>query len=122
MDNVACYGTESKLIDCTYHTDTSEDEHSEDIWINCGMPAPTSSSSTRVPDRRTTTSSPTLDPPDPTSTNEKLDQTSHAAISTVSLVVAFTALCISVLVIVFLIGYITVYKHKEKNSYFTDDR
>ena len=119
MDNVACYGNESKLIDCTYHTDTSEDEHSEDIWINCGMPAPTSIS-TRISDCRTTTSSPTLDPP--TSTNEKLDQTSHATISTVSLVVAFTALCISVLVIVFLIGYITVYKHKEKNSYFTNDR
>ena len=35
MDNVACYGSEDKLIDCTYHTDTSEDEHVNDIWINC---------------------------------------------------------------------------------------
>ena len=36
MDNVACYGSESKLVDCTYNTDTTEDKHSEDIWINCG--------------------------------------------------------------------------------------
>ena len=35
MDNVACYGLENKLIDCSYHTDTTEDEHSHDIWINC---------------------------------------------------------------------------------------
>ena len=36
MDNVACYGSESQLSDCNYHTDTSEDMHSEDIWVNCG--------------------------------------------------------------------------------------
>ena len=35
MDNVACYGSESQLLDCTHHTDTSEDVHSEDIWVNC---------------------------------------------------------------------------------------
>ena len=35
MDTVACYGSEDKLTDCTYHTDTSEDVHNEDIWINC---------------------------------------------------------------------------------------
>ena len=35
MDHVACYGSEDKLIDCNYHTDTTEDEHSHDIWINC---------------------------------------------------------------------------------------
>ena len=35
MDNVACFGSEDKLIDCSYHTDTTEDDHSNDIWINC---------------------------------------------------------------------------------------
>ena len=35
MDTVACYGIEDKLIDCTYHTDTNEDKHVNDIWINC---------------------------------------------------------------------------------------
>ena len=35
MDNVGCHGTEDRLIDCTYHTDTSEDSHSGDIWIEC---------------------------------------------------------------------------------------
>lgn len=35
MDNVACLGSEDKLIDCTYHTDTSEDDHSADIQVHC---------------------------------------------------------------------------------------
>jgi hypothetical protein len=37
VNNVACYGSEDKLIDCTYHTDTTEDDHSNDIWINCNV-------------------------------------------------------------------------------------
>ena len=36
MDTVACYGSETKLIECSYHTDTSEDAHSEDVWVKCG--------------------------------------------------------------------------------------
>ena len=44
MDNVACYGSEDKLIECNYHTDTSEDDHSEDIWINCDAGAEGTSS------------------------------------------------------------------------------
>ena len=36
MDNVACYGSETKLIECSHHTDTIEDDHSEDIWVKCG--------------------------------------------------------------------------------------
>ena len=32
---MACYGAEAKLIDCSYHTDTAEDDHSEDIWVRC---------------------------------------------------------------------------------------
>ena len=39
IDNVACYGSEDKLIDCTYHTDTSEDTHAGDIWIDCSSTA-----------------------------------------------------------------------------------
>ena len=35
MDNVACLGSENKLIDCTYHTDTSEDDHSADVRLHC---------------------------------------------------------------------------------------
>ena len=35
MDNIGCQGTENKLIECGYHTDTSEDGHSGDIWIDC---------------------------------------------------------------------------------------
>ena len=42
IDNVACYGSEDKLIDCTYHTDTSEDTHAGDIWIDCSSSTATS--------------------------------------------------------------------------------
>ena len=35
MDNVACFGSEDKLIECTYHTDTSEDDHSADVRVHC---------------------------------------------------------------------------------------
>ena len=34
-DNVACYGSETKLTECMFHKDTSEDKHSEDVWVSC---------------------------------------------------------------------------------------
>ena len=37
MDNIACYGSEDKLTDCNYRTDTMEDDHINDIWINCDV-------------------------------------------------------------------------------------
>ena len=42
MDNIGCYGTEVKLIECAYNTDTSEDSHSHDIWIDCSSSSPAS--------------------------------------------------------------------------------
>ena len=35
VDIVACYGPESKLTECSYHTDTSEDDHDKDVWVKC---------------------------------------------------------------------------------------
>ena len=35
IDNVACYGSDDKLIDCAYLTDTSEDSHNNDVSIDC---------------------------------------------------------------------------------------
>jgi uncharacterized protein YxeA len=46
VNNVACYGSEDKLIDCNYHTDTTEDDHSNDIWINCDTTEQSSDQST----------------------------------------------------------------------------
>ena len=46
MDNVACYGSEDKLIDCSYYMDTTEDDHSNDIWINCDTTEQSSDQST----------------------------------------------------------------------------
>ena len=44
MDNVACYGSEDKLTDCTFNTQTSEDVHNNDIWIECSSVIGTSMS------------------------------------------------------------------------------
>ena len=41
MDNVACSGLESKLINCSYHRDTTEDNHSEDIIAHCATSSAT---------------------------------------------------------------------------------
>ena len=35
MDNVGCYGWETRLIDCSHNRDTSEDTHDRDIAVHC---------------------------------------------------------------------------------------
>ena len=35
LDDVACTGSESRLIDCTYDPDTSDCNHGEDAGIRC---------------------------------------------------------------------------------------
>ena len=91
IDNVACYGNEDKLIDCTYHTDTSEfeDDHSDDIWLDCKNSTTTSTDST------TTESSGQAGSP-ATDQNEQ----SISTLSIVALVVALIAVGISILVII----------------------
>ena len=85
MDNVACYGSEGKLVDCSYHTDTNEDNHINDIWIKCNVTVSVF-----------------------TSANVNNNDTS----STVALAMSMIALGISILVlVVLLIGYL-VYRHK----------
>ena len=111
MDNVACYGTESKLIDCTYHTDTSEDEHSEDIWINCGTPTSTSTPVNDTPPSDATVTRDTTSATDKQTSDKQLQTT-----STASLVVAFIALGSSILVIIFLVGYICKHQNKKLSN------
>ena len=41
MDNVACSVLESKLTNCSYHRDTTEDSHSEDIIVHCAASSAT---------------------------------------------------------------------------------
>ena len=56
MDNVGCYGTEARLIDCAYDMETiidytddysedyaSEDTHYGDVWIDCSSSTSTTS-------------------------------------------------------------------------------
>ena len=35
LDNVACSGTESRLIDCTYSSHTLDCDHGEDAGVTC---------------------------------------------------------------------------------------
>ena len=35
IKNVACSGTELTLMDCSYDSDTSEDDHSKDVGVQC---------------------------------------------------------------------------------------
>ena len=105
MDNVACYGSENKLIDCSYNTDTTEDEHLNDIWINCNV-----ASDKEQVTQATSDTTEVVSPSANTLTNE-----SSTTTSTVSLVVALIGLGISMVVIAFLIGYI-LYKRKRKTN------
>lgn len=35
MTDLICFGTEKRLTDCIYSTDTSDDIHAEDAGIDC---------------------------------------------------------------------------------------
>lgn len=35
LDNVFCRGTETRLVNCTFDTNTQEDNHSEDAGVQC---------------------------------------------------------------------------------------
>ena len=37
MDDVACSGSELRLLDCSYDSDTSADSHSEDAGVRCQL-------------------------------------------------------------------------------------
>jgi len=41
MDNVACTGTESGLIDCNFDNNTGDCSHSEDAAVRCFFPPTT---------------------------------------------------------------------------------
>ena len=105
MDNVACYGSEDKLTDCTYHTDTSEDVHKDDIWINCNV--------------INSNEGPTSVTNDQQSTEER--SKSESPTNTTALVVSLVGLAIIILVIGLLIGY-KVYQHKRKSGTATTNR
>ena len=90
MDNVACYGSEDKLIDCSYHTDTTEDEHSNDIWINC-------------------------DTTEQSATEQSTDQSQLIAIAGLGLSLILLVIIIVVIVIITLV----LYKQK-KRTYTTE--
>ena len=35
LDNLACSGSESRLVDCTYDNNTADCSHSEDAGVRC---------------------------------------------------------------------------------------
>ena len=124
MDDVACYGSEDKLTDCTYHTDTSEDVHDEDIWINCNP--------TQQPTSLTTNdqSNPTQQPSSVTNNEQSIDDTettskelkSDAQSNTVALAVSLVGLAISLVVIGLLICLLVYMYNRNRKSETTHHR
>ena len=89
MNNVTCFGSEAKLIECNYRKDTSGDDHSEDIWVNCDASSP---------DRSTKQSS---------------------SSTSVTVVVLVVLLCVSILVIIITVVAFLLYNHlKSRNVNF----
>ena len=116
MDTVACYGTEDKLTDCTYHTDTSEDMHNEDIWINCNpTQQPTSVTNNDQ-------SNPTQQPSSVTNNEQSIDDTETTSKELksdepIALAVSLVGLAISLVVIGLLICLLVyMYKRKRKSE------
>ena len=116
MDNVGCYGSESKLIECSYdytyifynfyHPNISEDDHSEDIWVNCGAGAEETSS----PDSSSSSGAEETSSPDITSGPEK----SSNSVSAAELAIF---LCISILGIInmFVVAFLVYNCLKKRN-------
>ena len=105
MDNVACYGSENKLIECSSNMDTSEDKHFDDIWINCNITG----------DKQQATQATSVTTDDVIPSVNTLTNESTTTTSTVALVAALIGLGISIVVIAFLIGYI-VYRRRKTNT------
>ena len=111
MDNVACYGSEEKLIDCSYRTETSEGGHGDDVWIKCEITSPTADIS-KEPELTPMSSSDHLSP---TSNSDHLtpmsssDQANNTT-STISLAVG-QAVCI-LLIVLLTVSIVYLYKRK----------
>ena len=95
LDNVACHGTEDKLIDCTYHTDTSEDSHSDDIWIDCSNTSSTNAVESNTGSQKSGDADSEVD---------------------VGVIVAVIALALSIAIIFILVGYILFRKQGKRNT------
>ena len=138
MDNVACYGSEEKLSDCTYHKNTIEDEHINDVWINCNATGANEqatqttfnnteivrssvlykstqdiSDTTKIVSY-SVTEKPSLDTTEIVTPSVKPEIKKSASITAiVALAVATGGLGFSVLVIIFLIVYIVYNRNKK---------
>ena len=123
MDNVACYGLEDKLIHCSFDTDTSEDDHINDVWVNCnitGMKEETTSETTDIVslsthDQSTTqATSATTEAVSPSV--DTLSKESTSTTSIVALVVAITGQSINTVMIVLVVGYILLRQKRKTHT------
>ena len=96
MDNVACYGSEDKLIDCTFNTETSEDVHSNDIWVKCSSVTEKSMS---------TTNNTGLTIP----TEKGISTASSEQEKSTGLIIPLVAVCVLLLVMVVIISVLCLY-------------
>ena len=108
MDDVGCYGAEDRLIDCAYHTDTSEDSHSGDVWIECD-------SASSDPDG--TNRANNTDTGEKTDTSEKTATTAEAGTdSDTGLIVAVVALVVLIILTIAFVGYIIYTRRSGKRE------
>ena len=126
MDNVACYGSEDKLIHCSFDTDTSEDDHINDVWVNCNITGmkeeltQTTSETTDIislstRDQSTTqTTSVTTEAVSPSV--DTLSKESTSTTSIVALVVAITGQSINTVMIVLVVGYILLRQKRKTHT------
>ena len=111
MDTVACYGSEEKLTDCTYHTDTTEDHHDEDIWINCNINKVSSVPNHSEQPASATNNKQSINATEATSKKSN----SEIPTNTIALAVSLVGLAVSIVVTGLLICRM-MYKHKRKNG------
>ena len=104
MDNVGCYGTEDRLIDCAYHTDTSEDSHSGDVWIECDTASSDPDGTNRT---NNTYTGEKTDNGEKADTGEKTATTAEAGTnSDTGVIVAVVALVGLIILAIAFVGYI----------------
>ena len=115
MGYVGCYGSEDKIIDCSYHTGTTEDDHSNDVWINCDT---SEQDTTDTTEQNTDLSTPTIDTTDSEQSSDQSkttidtsEQNSDHSIAKTALAISLVLLVITIAAILLNIAYI---KHKRR--------
>ena len=117
MDNVACYGSEDRLTDCTYHTDTSEDTHDNDIWIICGTQRTDSSG---LPNNKTTESTASSGPPTNITTVATSTLSNEPSMNTTIILAIGISVVVALVIGIIAVVLLIIYRYKHKGGTIQD--